>query len=74
MTISRPLDVRQFDPDGSNDFNLYDVNFNSSTGELYFRDGETVYSYVVPEPGAIVLLAAALLFAAPRARRGGHPA
>jgi hypothetical protein len=50
--------VRRFDPDGANPFNFYDVNFNDVTGELYLRDGATVYSYAVPEPGIGLLLAA----------------
>jgi hypothetical protein len=55
--VQNPSDVRQFDPDTANAFNVYDVNFNDVTGELYFREGETVYSYVVPEPASLLLLA-----------------
>jgi len=55
--VSDPAEVRMFDPDTANDFNFYDVNFNDATGELYFREGTTVYSYVVPEPASLMLLA-----------------
>ncbi|MCB9849846.1 MAG: PEP-CTERM sorting domain-containing protein [Phycisphaerales bacterium] len=54
--VSDPLQVRQFDPDALNDFNFYGVDFNSVTGEFYVREGETIYSYVVPEPGTLLLL------------------
>jgi len=64
--VGDPQEVRQFDPDSANDFNLYDVNYNDVTGELYFREGGTVYSFVVPEPAALVLLAIGWCCTAPR--------
>ncbi|HRX87172.1 MAG TPA: hypothetical protein P5572_19265 [Phycisphaerae bacterium] len=48
--VNNPTQVRRFDPDSGNPFNFYDVNFNPVTGELYLREGTTVYSYVAPEP------------------------
>ena len=52
-----PAQVRLLDPDtvGSN---FYDVDYSDVTGELYVREGDVVYVYVVPEPGSLVLLAA----------------
>jgi len=61
-----PAQVRPFDPDALNDFNFYDVDFNPSTGELYLREGATVYAYIVPEPSSLVLV---LLGAAVTVRR-----
>ncbi len=49
-------EVRLLDPDAISDANFYGVNFNAITGELYLRDGSTVYPYVVPEPTTLALL------------------
>lgn len=49
-------ELRRLDPDGSNDSNIYDVNYNPASGELLLRDGATVYVYAVPEPATAVLL------------------
>lgn len=43
-----PEEVRQLDPDAAG-ASEYDVNCNSVTGELYLRQGITVYVYVAPE-------------------------
>ena len=51
-----PAQVRRFDPDAVNPYNYYDVNYNAVTGELYLREGGTVYAYVVPEPSALTML------------------
>jgi hypothetical protein len=59
-------DVRAFDPDGANPFNFYDMNYNAAMGELYIREGGTVYSYAVPEPGSLALLAAGIALLLPR--------
>jgi hypothetical protein len=53
-----PLEVRKFDPTG---VSTYDVNYNGVTGELYLRAGGTVYTYEVPEPGALLLILAGAL-------------
>ncbi|MFH1418209.1 MAG: PEP-CTERM sorting domain-containing protein, partial [Planctomycetota bacterium] len=58
VDTTNPLDVRRFDPDSDSSFNYYDVNYNNFTGELYVREGATVYSYVVPEPTALLLVLA----------------
>jgi hypothetical protein len=63
------LEVRRFDPDSANDANTYDVNYNDVTGELYFRDYATVYTYTVPEPASLVLVFAGIALAAKRRRR-----
>jgi len=55
-----PFEVRRFDPDTANLYNYYDVNYNNFTGELYFREGATVYSYVVPEPASLMLVLAGM--------------
>jgi hypothetical protein len=57
VNAANPNAVRRLDPDTANGFNFYDVNFNAVTGELYVREGSTVYSYVVPEPGTLTLMA-----------------
>ncbi|MBN2562011.1 MAG: PEP-CTERM sorting domain-containing protein [Phycisphaerae bacterium] len=64
-----PLEVRRFDPDIANPYNYYDVNYNDVTGELYFREGGTVYTYVVPEPASLVLLAAGMMIVVTRKTR-----
>lgn len=51
-------EVRRFDPDSASSYNYYDVTYNNFTGELYVREGATVYSYVVPEPTALLLVLA----------------
>jgi hypothetical protein len=64
-----PAQVRRLDPDSASSSNFYDVNFNAATGELYLREGTTVYSFVVPEPSPIVLIVVGLLYAVRRSRR-----
>ncbi len=65
-------EVRRFDPDVSSSGNFYDVNCNAVTGELYLRDGATVWSYAVPEPASFVLLAAGLMIVTRRTRLGSR--
>lgn len=60
-----PLEVRKFDPSSAN---IYDVNYNDVTGELYLRAGDTVYTYIVPEPGSLVLLTFAVALTLRRSR------
>jgi hypothetical protein len=52
VDTANPAQVRRFDPDAGSDFNFYDVDYNDVTGELYVREGQTVYVYAVPEPAA----------------------
>lgn len=59
-----PAQVRKFDPVGSGS-SFYDCNYNGVTGELYFRAGSTVYTYV-PEPVSLVLLAAGMMIVMPK--------
>lgn len=54
--VGDPSQVRMLDPDAASDFNFYDLNFNPVSGELYVREGSTVYSYMVPEPGTLLVL------------------
>jgi hypothetical protein len=56
---SDPTQVRKFDPDPATG-SYYDVNYNAITGELYLREGATVYTYVVPEPASLMLLTAGM--------------
>ena len=58
--ILDPESVRWFDPDADNPYNYYDVNFNDVTGELYFREGTSVYTYAVPEPFTVCLMLAGI--------------
>lgn len=71
VVASDPLAVRRLDPDADNPFNFYDVNFNAATGELYLREGTTVYAFVAPEPAtaALLLLAASAVGARRRKER-----
>ncbi len=41
---SDPDQLRRLDPDTTNDFNFYSINYNPVTGELYLHDGK-VYAY-----------------------------
>ena len=50
-----PSEVRKFDPDAGSG-SSYDVNYNAITGEMYLREGSSVYAYVVPEPATAALL------------------
>lgn len=61
-----PASVRRLDPDMVSDFNFYDVDYNDATGELYVREGQTVYVYAVPEPAAVLFVLAGAVFAARR--------
>ncbi len=63
--------VRRFDPDPLSDFNTYDVGFNPVTSELYLRDGDTVFPFLVPEP-ATGLLGLFGLFLVLRRRRNSN--
>ncbi len=65
-----PLQVRRFDPDAANPYNFYDVNYNNVTGELYVREGATVYVYSVPEPGSCALALALVSLVTARRRVG----
>ncbi len=74
MGVIDPLDPKQvlrLDPDELNDQNFYDVNFNNVTGDLYLRDGATVYRYAVPEPATAALLFAMVAAMARRRAREG---
>ena len=62
-----PLEVRKLDPAGAD---FYDVNYNTFSGELYIRDGDTVYTYAVPEPRSFVLLLLVATSALRRSRMG----
>lgn len=72
IDVNSPLQARKLDPDPVASANLYDVNYNAVTGELYLRDGHTVYSFSVPEPETVFILAACGLFAAGRSGRSGR--
>lgn len=66
-----PLDPQQvcrLDPDPTAG-SLYDVVANHVTGELYVRQGNVVYTYVVPEPASAALLALAAALALGRGAR-----
>lgn len=63
-----PGEVRKFDPNAASPESLYKVNYNDVTGELYLREGGTVYTYVVPEPSMLMLLATGMVIAC-RSRR-----
>ncbi|MFQ5492136.1 MAG: hypothetical protein ACE5GE_15575 [Phycisphaerae bacterium] len=56
VDVLDPNQVRRFDPDGVSAQNFYDLAFNPTLGELYVRQGQTVY--VLPEPSMVVLLCA----------------
>lgn len=49
-------ELRRFDPNANPDSN-YDVNYNPVTADLLLRDGETVYTFAVPEPGTLSIVA-----------------
>jgi hypothetical protein len=66
-----PTQVRRLDPDAAYPFNYYDVNYNAVSGELYLREGATVYAYAVPEPASLVLMAVLLMAAGRRLRAEG---
>lgn len=68
-----PDEVWHFDPDVVKPYNFYDVNYNRVTGELYVRDGASVWTYAVPEPASSVMLVALGLLAR-RPRIAGHAA
>jgi hypothetical protein len=55
-----PSELRRLDPEGSA-LAGYEITFSDATGELYLRDGGTVYVYAVPEPGSLMLLGLMLL-------------
>lgn len=48
-------ELRRFDPNANPD-SSYDVNYNPVTAELLLRDGETVFTFVVPEPGTLSMV------------------
>lgn len=71
-------EVQHFDPDLTNPYNFYDVNYSHVTGELYVREGASVWTYAVPEPAAgLLLLALGVLVRRPRMAGNGagevHP-
>ncbi len=67
-----PAEVRPFDPDQANNFNFYDLDYNDVTDTLYIREGGTVYTYVVPEPGSLGLLVLGGIWLTGRRRSVGH--
>lgn len=60
IDVLDPSELRRLDPEGSSSVS-YDVMFSGTTGELYLRDGGTVYVYAVPEPASLLLLGLMLL-------------
>ena len=54
-----PGQMRRLDPDEANAANFYDVVYNGSLDELYVREGGTVYTFAVPEPTSLAILALA---------------